>query len=131
MKKKRIIRLLLLVCTFGYCVVFGISYYYITKQPEEIYEAEPELANEENGITVSEEDEEKSMESATIIPPVEYVLYEEDGYVVVYRADKKTIYANTDIRISRLSQELQEEIKEGKPVYSEAELYNFLESNSS
>lgn len=54
-----------------------------------------------------------------------------DHFVIVYKEDKKTIYMNTDILLENLSQELQEEIIQGKYMENEQALYNFLESYSS
>lgn len=54
-----------------------------------------------------------------------------DHFVIVYREDKKTIYMNTDILLENLSQELQDEIIQGKYMENEQALYNFLESYSS
>lgn len=65
------------------------------------------------------------------IPPYQFVLLEEDGYVIVYRGDGTTYYDNTAIPIDSLPRKLQEEIKNGKGIGSEEELYNFLESYSS
>lgn len=54
-----------------------------------------------------------------------------DHFVIVYKEDKKTIYMNTDILLENLSQELQDEIIQGKYMENEQALYNFLESYSS
>ncbi len=54
-----------------------------------------------------------------------------DHFVIVYKQDKKTIYMNTDILLENLSQELQDEIIQGKYMENEQALYNFLESYSS
>lgn len=54
-----------------------------------------------------------------------------DHYVIVYEEDKKTIHTNTDILLENLSEELQEQIMQGKYMEDEQELYNFLESYSS
>lgn len=60
-----------------------------------------------------------------------YYLIEEDGLVTVYKEDRKTIYEYTDIRVSTLPTALQEEIKAGKYMQDNHELYNFLENYSS
>ncbi len=60
-----------------------------------------------------------------------YYLMVADHYVIVYQADRKTIYMNTDILLSSLSSELQKEIIQGKYIENEQTLYNFLESYSS
>ena len=63
--------------------------------------------------------------------PYEYVLLAEDGYVAVYHADRKTLYASTDILLINLPADLQTEITEGKIITSEEQLYSFLENYSS
>lgn len=60
-----------------------------------------------------------------------YYLMVADHFVIVYKEDKKTIYMNTDILLENLSQELQDEIIQGKYMENEQALYNFLESYSS
>ena len=55
----------------------------------------------------------------------------EEGYVAVYHADRKTLYASTDILLDTLPQDLQTEITEGKLITSEEQLYSFLENYSS
>ena len=61
----------------------------------------------------------------------QYYLVEEFGYVNIYKEDMETIYEYTEIHIRDLPQELQEEICLGKWLYSEEELYDFLENYSS
>ncbi|MGI6070634.1 MAG: hypothetical protein ACOYBE_09425 [Blautia sp.] len=60
-----------------------------------------------------------------------YYLKEEDGNVVVYKGDKKTVFEPTQIALNSLPEKLQKEIREGKFIDSEEELYNFLENYSS
>lgn len=54
-----------------------------------------------------------------------------DHFIVVYEADKNTLYMNTDILLENLEESLQTEIMQGKYIESEEALYNFLESYSS
>lgn len=61
----------------------------------------------------------------------EFYLMVADHFVVVYEADKKTLYMNTDILLESLDESLQAEIMKGKYMESEEALYNFLESYSS
>lgn len=63
--------------------------------------------------------------------PYEYVIVEEEGYLLVYMQDLETIYMYTDIRMAELSESLQEEIRLGKPFQNLKELYDFLENYSS
>lgn len=60
-----------------------------------------------------------------------YYLYEVNGYIVVYRNDKRTVYEYTDIIYDELPQLIQKEIKNGKYVEDIDELYGFLENYTS
>lgn len=60
-----------------------------------------------------------------------YYLKESDGFVIVYKEDKQTVFETTGISLDTLPDSLQEEIKAGKYVKSEKELYSFLENYSS
>lgn len=60
-----------------------------------------------------------------------YYLREVEGNVVVYKGDKKTVFEPTGIAVDSLPAKLQQEIREGKFMDSEEELYNFLENYSS
>lgn len=78
-----------------------------------------------------EETTETSIASSNIQKAYEYVVIEEDDYLSVYYADKKTKYMDTDIRFDELSIRLQKEIKTGKTFETSEELYDFLENYSS
>lgn len=60
-----------------------------------------------------------------------YYLKELDGLVLVCHEDKKTVYETTGIEIRTLPDSLQREIKAGKYIKSDKELYGFLENYSS
>lgn len=60
-----------------------------------------------------------------------YWIKEEDGYVVVYYADKKTIFDFTTIPVKNLPLAVQMDIDEGKRVSSLSQVYGFLENYSS
>lgn len=60
-----------------------------------------------------------------------YFLYEINGYVVVYKTDKTTPYEYTDIKYEDLPELLKSEIKNGKYINTEEELYGFLENYTS
>lgn len=60
-----------------------------------------------------------------------YYLKEEDGYVSVYLNDKKTLYEYTTIRLDNIPEPLQKEIRNGKFLKGDQELYDFLENYSS
>ncbi|MBE5928549.1 MAG: hypothetical protein E7267_04145 [Lachnospiraceae bacterium] len=61
----------------------------------------------------------------------EYYLCDEDGEVVVYYNDKKTVYEYTGMKTNDLSDEDRIKIKIGYYVSDEEELYSLLESFSS
>lgn len=60
-----------------------------------------------------------------------YWIEEEDGYVVVYYADKETIFDFTSIQVKELPLAVQMEIDDGKRVESLSQVYGFLENYSS
>ena len=60
-----------------------------------------------------------------------YYLCELQGFVVVYLSDCSTIYEFTEIRLTDLPEEVQQEICAGKHIDTEKELYAFLENYSS
>ena len=60
-----------------------------------------------------------------------YYLCELQGYVAVYLSDRSTIYELTDIPLTDLPKEVQQEVSEGKYVSTDGELYAFLENYSS
>lgn len=60
-----------------------------------------------------------------------YFLFEVNGYIVVYFSDRKTPYEYTDISYDELPALIREEIRNGKYIKNEQELYGFLENYSS
>ncbi len=60
-----------------------------------------------------------------------FFLKEANGYVVVYESDGRTIYEYTDILFEELPEQIQTEIKNGKYIENQEELYGFLENYSS
>lgn len=60
-----------------------------------------------------------------------YWLCQLQGYVAVYLEDRTTIYELTDILLTELPEEVQQEVAEGKYMSTEEELYAFLENYSS
>ena len=59
------------------------------------------------------------------------VLVDDDNYVSVYQLPSGEIYEYTDVIMDVLPSELQEEIRSGKYLKNEEELYNFLENYTS
>lgn len=60
-----------------------------------------------------------------------YYLKDGNGYVMVYEGDKTTLYEPTSILVETLPKTLQEEIRGGKFLKTQEELYSFLENYSS
>lgn len=60
-----------------------------------------------------------------------YYLREQEGFVIVYMFDNSTIFLETDILVTSLSDVLQSELEEGKYIKTTNELYSFLENYSS
>ncbi len=60
-----------------------------------------------------------------------YCLIVENGYITVYYIDMKTVYTYTDIPLSSLPDEVQQEVIDGKQITNLQDLYNFLETFSS
>ena len=60
-----------------------------------------------------------------------FFIKEADGLVNIYREDGTTLYETTDIPVSLLPEALRREIRAGKGVATEQELYDFLENYSS
>lgn len=60
-----------------------------------------------------------------------YYLIAENNYITVYYMDKKTVFSYTDILLSSLPEEIQQEIISGKYATDIHQLYNFLENYSS
>lgn len=54
-----------------------------------------------------------------------------DGYVIIYQSDQETVFEYTSIPVGTLSQELQEELQEGKRLDNLGQVYGFLENYSS
>ncbi len=128
MKKANRIRLICALAAFGCCMAYGGGYYVSIQQQKK--SEEPELLSQKEPEAEKEE-EQSAAPSAAKPVNYEFVLCEEEGYVIVYYADKETVYDTTDIRLEDLPANLQQEILEGKEMSSQRELYNFLESYSS
>ncbi len=60
-----------------------------------------------------------------------FFLKESNGYVVVYLSDGKTIYEYTDILFEELPEKVRTEVRNGKYIEDQEELYGFLENYSS
>lgn len=101
------------------------------------YETNPSLQDIENGFVyielVSFSDDSITIRK-TYKPEKlsdQYYMVVENGYVTVYYSDRKTVYTYTDISLSSLPDEVQQEIIDGKQITSLQDLYNFLETYTS
>lgn len=132
MKKTCSIRLLIGISFFTAALAVCVGFFTGTLKNWNTYEKRIALLEEENKKLSSVSSQKEDVkESLNVVEPYEYILLEEKGYVAVYHTDRKTLYASTDILISQLPEELQKEIREGKYIGSEEQLYSFLENYSS
>lgn len=134
MRKTCSIRILLAgnIITAVLCLCLG--FWVGTGRNQAAYEQRIALLEQENKTLVSRNQElekENATESLNLIAPYAYVLLPEDGFVAVYQADRKTLYATTGILLKNLPENLQREIQDGKIIDSEEQLYSFLENYSS
>lgn len=60
-----------------------------------------------------------------------YWLKDKDGFVIVYKSDKETVYFNTSIDSSLLPEDVRYQLYHGINIKDIHELYNFLESFTS
>jgi hypothetical protein len=93
-------------------------------------------ANEVPSETETETDLETDLEVNSIVnqnsnSDDKYIIYSEDGILVVYYADRTTVFFNSGVRADTLPEDLQESLLSGISFASEAELYEFLENYSS
>lgn len=136
MKKTCSIRVLLfgliITAAFSLCIGFLIGH----RKNQNAYEQRIAFLQQKNEILLRRQRQaqfknENAKESLNVIEPYAYVLVAEDGFVAVYQADRKTLYATTAILIKNLPENLQQEIQDGKTIESEEQLYSFLENYSS
>lgn len=125
MKKTSSIRLFFILAALCGCIAYGGGYY-ITVQ--ETKNKQPDMASQRQ---TDVESQTLTQELGAKPVQFEFILGVEEGCVIVYCADGETIYSVTDIELEYLPAELQQELQRGKPIATEAELYNFLESYSS
>lgn len=91
--------------------------------PEEI------ISDRVSAVTEKNEPEGPAQEADT--DAYEFLLVDNNGYVAVCSLPENEIYEYTDVILDVLPEELQEEIREGKYLRNEEELYNFLENYTS
>lgn len=103
----------------------------------ELYEAHPPLSEMERGfvglevLAFSRERVVVQMNYRYVQPSASFYLAVYDNEVVVYLEDRKTIYIHTEIPLTSLPENIQQEIIQMMWMSDEQSLYNFLESYSS
>lgn len=103
----------------------------------ELYEAHPPLSEMERGFVslevqaFSRERVVVQMNYRYVQPSASFYLAVYDNEVVVYLEDRRTVYINTEIPLTSLPDEVQQEIIQMMWMPDERSLYNFLENYSS
>lgn len=134
------------ICLFvgALCIVITCSIWIFSKEPKtspkeqqgtELVEMVPARSNPGQA---SIQEEVPKVESMPLEPVEEvtgetyqFVLVDNNDYVTVYSLPENVVYEYTDVIMDILPIELQEEIRQGKFLKNEEELYNFLENYTS
>ena len=119
MKKKYCIGFF--VALFVFVSLLGIGYQVSYQHALDLREAKSEMPSKTKSISTKGE----------AVKNEGYYLCELQGFIVVYLSDKSTIYEFTEIPLTDLPEEVQQEIHTGKHIETEKELYAFLENYSS
>lgn len=109
-------------------LVITCAYQFTFQKAKERAQAQTEEKTEEQDL--SPEEESVTADGAALKEDC-YYLMEVNGYIVVYLSDRQTPYEYTDIRFDDLPPSLREEVRNGKYVEGDAQLYGFLENYSS
>ena len=131
MSRKNNIRIFYVSTVISACLCLYMGYQMANdlgarKEPEE--KSDTEWVSEQPAAS---ETETPAAPAANVEVPYEFMIVEEEGYLLVYMQDLETVYMYTDIRMNELSEDLQEEIRRGKPFSDLKELFGFLENYSS
>lgn len=105
---------------YSICIVSALLLFGAAFSSMQNYEPEENVVEEPSIITQGEAAKEEI-----------YFLTELNGYVAVYKEDKKTIFEYTNINVDELPDVLAEEIRCWKKIEGKPELYGFLENFSS
>ena len=112
---------------FAFLAVLSLGYReeykYLVRKSQNPSETQSENQSDDTLLQVqgtAEKEEEQS-----------YYLTILNGYVVVFRSDRQTLFEYTDIPLADLPTELQNELKKGNIIIGEEKLYGFLENYSS
>lgn len=124
MKTKYVIGLLAAFLLIAALLAAGYQISYRHVMDRQAAAAEEEVATESIAAEGEAVKEEKSEGDG-------YWISQLQGYVTVYLSDRTTIYEMTDILLTDLPEEVQQEIAAGKYISTTEELYAFLENYSS
>lgn len=103
----------------------------------EMYEASPPLSEMERGfvslevLSFSRKRVVIRMNYQYVQPSESFYLMVEDNFLVVYLDDRQTVYMNTDIKLTDLPDDVQQDIIQTLFMPDEESLYDFLETYSS
>lgn len=121
--------------TIGICL-FTVIWIFLCVGGLMLYDAHTQSRPEERKIAeVTEAENETEIEplaeSMQVQETYRYLLAEENGVLVVYEKDGKTVVLETNIRLHDLTEETRLLLQKGIKITDEQELYDFLESYSS
>lgn len=111
---------ILTVCIFGSVIIIN--------NLSEQQQNEMEIAG---ATEIQTEEAPQLAESMQVQEAYRYLLVEEDGVLIVYEKDGKTVLLETNIKLHGLDEETRQQLHEGIWITDEEELYDFLESYSS
>lgn len=78
-----------------------------------------------------ENEQPETLKESMAVSSAAFYLDVVDDYIVVLEKDHVTVYFETNIRYRDLPDKVQTQIRQGMAFFSEAELFDFLESYSS
>ena len=117
------------ISIFVFCLLLLIGYYY--SYDHTMKKQETVLASDSEESKDTAVDSTKIVDAEADMKETGYYIGLKDGQVVVYEADKTTIYEYTDIKYDGLPDKIKEQIAEGKYIKDQKSLYSFLENYSS
>lgn len=127
--KIRIVLLLWFLCLSG--VVYLLSYIatsrWLAVQDDQGQQQKANIAAE----SVHDENFIMDENEFQVISQPLFMLRIQEERVMIYYASSNQLYDETDIFVKDLSEELQEELRQGKPIATLQQLYDFLENYSS
>ena len=119
---KRKIGICLLVFLFLFLVTFGSGLFLTNQQtPDNQKTKQPE----------NESQTEESILSSKEEASYRYIIFSEEGKLVVYYSDGETLFFNSGVSSDDLTAEWKEQLKQGIRFDSQEELLQFLEAYSS